>query len=148
MSGLAALFFYCRHRELCSNFWRLRLICRNIDRAVQGNVVMWGDWVFGSSILRDPPLAIVYVKQKDSHSVVTLAIPNRKLIGDQMIYGLRRSKAQSMKHRIREYQIELHRRWRHVKLKQTDEITAECKPLTDLIEWLRQKQLEYGIFID
>jgi len=148
-SVLKGLVFYCKHRDLeDSKFWRLRLICRDADRAVQSNIVMWRGWPFGSRVPRNFPLGIVCAKRIDSHLIIVLEVPNRKLIGDLFIYALRRSLSNLMQHRIREYQLELSRRRKHVRLGYTDVNTAECKELENLMDCLRQKRLEYGIFID
>ena len=148
MSIVDGFAFYCLHRQLGPKFWRLRLVCKDVERAIQRNTIMWREWCFGSSVPRDPPLAIVCTKQVDNHLTVMLEIPNRKLIGDLFIYALRRTKYNEMKNIIKTYQRELKRRWLHVKSGFTDIATAECKELVNLIECFRQKQLEYGIFID
>lgn len=147
-SILEGVQFYFRHADLGANFWRYRLICRAVDRAVQGNLTMWQGQPFGSKVPKAPPLAIVARRVVGANSFVVLELPCRLLVGDLYILALRRVRSADYAQSVRDYQIELHRRWRHVRAGFADERSAECQELHFFIHQLRRKQLEYGIFID
>lgn len=138
--------FYCTYRDLGEQFFKLRLVSMAINKAVLKNVRMWErKYPWYPLNKKKDVLAVICIKW--NRILMELPTSGRITIGERCMLEIRRLLSEKMGQHIEAYQRELQRRWSKVKRGEVDSIEADCKMVMRLIEVLKFKQLEYGLFI-